>query len=80
MSDPGPEEHPDQEKQDATLAAGLAFAVMGTTAGACVAVGIVLGLWFDRATGSSPLGLLVGIVLGSVAAVVSVVQQIRRFL
>jgi F0F1-type ATP synthase assembly protein I len=80
LSDPDPDGHSDQDKQDATLAAGMAFAVMGTTAAGCVAVGVVLGLWFDGATGLSPLGLLVGIVLGSVAAVVSVVQQIRRFL
>ena len=80
MSAPGPSELPDQEKNEKNLAAGLAFAVMGSTAAMCVAVGIVLGLWFDGATRSSPVGLLVGIVLGSVAAVVSVIQQIRHFL
>jgi F0F1-type ATP synthase assembly protein I len=80
LSDVHPNEQPDQEKEEKSLAAGMAFAVMGTTAATCVAVGIVLGLWFDRAVGSSPLGLLAGIVLGSVAAVMSVIQQIRRFL
>jgi F0F1-type ATP synthase assembly protein I len=80
LSVPDPEEHSDQEKEEKNFAAGLAFAVMGTTAATCVAGGILLGLWFDGATGLSPLGILVGIVLGSVAAVVSVVQQIRRFL
>lgn len=59
---------------------GAAFALMGTTAALCVAVAIVVGIFFDRAEHSSPVGLLVGIVLGSIAAVVSVVQQIRRFL
>ncbi len=80
MSDRAPEEGSDQGNDEKSMAAGVAFAVMGTTAAGCVAVGVVLGLWFDRATGLSPLGILVGIVLGSVAAVVSVVQQIRRFL
>jgi F0F1-type ATP synthase assembly protein I len=75
-----PPSEPDQEPGKDTMAAGLAFAVMGTTAAGCVAAGIVLGIWFDHVAGSSPLGLLVGIVLGSVAAVVSVIQQIRRFL
>ena len=79
MSDGPPREDSDQEKER-TLAAGLAFAVMGTTAAGCVAVGIVLGLWCDAEAGTSPFGLLAGIVLGSIAAVVSVVQQIRRFL
>ncbi len=79
MSDHPSEEQSDQEKER-TLAAGLAFAVMGTTAASCFAVGILLGLWCDARAGTSPFGLLAGIVLGSVAAVVSVVQQIRRFL
>ena len=69
MSETSSDEHPDQEKQEGTLAAGLALAV-----------GIGLGLWLDASVGSSPWGLLAGILLGSVAAVVSVVQQIRRFL
>lgn len=54
--------------------------VMGTTIAACVGVGLGLGIWADRTWGTSPGGLLIGIVLGAVAAVVSVIQQIRRFL
>ena len=57
-----------------------AFAVMGTTIASCIAVGVVLGLWADRELHSAPAGLLIGIVLGTVAAVVSVVKQVRRFL
>ncbi len=57
-----------------------AFAVMGTTIATCVAVGVGLGIWADRTWHSAPAGLLIGIVLGTVAAVVSVVQQVRRFL
>ena len=53
---------------------------MGTTIAACVAVGVGLGIWADSTWGTSPAGLLIGIVLGTVAAVVSVVQQVRRFL
>jgi F0F1-type ATP synthase assembly protein I len=57
-----------------------AFAAMGLTAALIVAVGVVLGLWADHAWGTDPWGLLIGIALGTVAAVVSVVKQVRRFL
>jgi len=53
---------------------------MGMTAAIVIAVGVVLGLWADRAWGTEPWGLLIGIALGTVAAVVSVVKQVRRFL
>jgi F0F1-type ATP synthase assembly protein I len=53
---------------------------MGSTIATCVGVGVVLGLWADHAWGTAPAGLLIGIVLGTVAAVVSVVKQVRRFL
>ena len=53
---------------------------MGTTIATCVAVGVGLGIWADTTWHSSPAGLLIGIMLGTVAAVVSVVQQVRRYL
>ena len=57
-----------------------AFAVMGSTIATCVAIGVGLGIWADRTWHFAPAGLLTGIVLGTVAAVVSVVQQVRRYL
>jgi F0F1-type ATP synthase assembly protein I len=57
-----------------------AFAAIGTTAAILEAIGVFLGLWADRAWGTAPWGLLIGIALATVAAVVSVVKQIRRFL
>jgi F0F1-type ATP synthase assembly protein I len=57
-----------------------AFLTMGMTAAIIIAVGVVLGLWADHAWGTAPWGLLIGITLGTVAAVVSVVKQVRRFL
>lgn len=81
MSDHGEPEGEDQKIPDGSDLPGVAaFAVMGTTAATLVAVGVVLGLWADHAWGTAPGGLLIGIVLGTVAAVVSVVKQIRRFL
>jgi len=78
-----PEPSPDAagENPDGSNLPGVAaFAVMGMTSAVCVAVGVVLGIWADHAWGTAPGGLLIGIVLGTVAAVVSVVQQVRRFL
>ncbi len=73
---PSDEESPDESG----LSGAGAFLVMGTTIATCVALGVGLGLWADHAWGTAPGGLLIGIVLGTVAAVVSVIQQIRRFL
>lgn len=57
-----------------------AFAAMGTTIASCIAVGVLLGLYADHLWHSAPAGLLIGIVLGAVAAVASVVKLVRRFL
>ena len=71
----------EQEKSPISDLPGVgAFAMMGTTIATCEAVGILLGLWADRSWGTAPVFLVIGIVLGTVAAVVSVVQQVRRFL
>ncbi|HEY5303507.1 MAG TPA: AtpZ/AtpI family protein [Acidimicrobiales bacterium] len=72
--------HEEETPDDSGLSGVAVFAVMGTTIATCVAVGVVLGLWADSAWHTAPAGLLIGIVLGTVAAVVSVVQQVRRFL
>ncbi|HVA52207.1 MAG TPA: AtpZ/AtpI family protein [Acidimicrobiales bacterium] len=71
----------DQEKSTSKDLPGLAaFASMGTTIAGCLAVGVGLGLWADHVWGSAPWGLLLGIVLGTVAAVASVITLVRRFL
>jgi F0F1-type ATP synthase assembly protein I len=62
------------------LPGAMALLTMGTTVAIIVAVFVVLGIWADRAWGTAPWGLLIGIALGTVAAVVSVVKQVRRFL
>lgn len=83
MSDPAPGPTPDEEPESPNgsgLPGVAAFAVMGSTIAACVAVGVGLGIWADRTWHTAPAGLLIGIVLGTVAAVVSVVQQVRRYL
>jgi F0F1-type ATP synthase assembly protein I len=57
-----------------------AFAAMGTTLAGCEAIGVLLGLYLDHLGNFAPWGLLIGIVLGTVAAVASVLQLVRRFL
>lgn len=57
-----------------------ALAAMGTTLAICEAVGVVLGLYLDGLGNFAPWGLLIGIVLGTVAAVASVVKLVRRYL
>ncbi|MHB8379170.1 MAG: AtpZ/AtpI family protein [Acidimicrobiales bacterium] len=79
--DEGPRGDSDQGKSTIKNLPGVAaFATMGTTIAGCLAVGVVLGLWADHVWHSAPWGLLIGIVLGTVAAVTSVVKLVRRFL
>lgn len=80
-SDDSPKDRSDQEKSNAKDLPGLAaFAAMGTTIASCLAVGVLFGLYLDHLFHSAPVGLLVGIVLGTVAAVASVVKLVRRYL
>jgi len=58
----------------------MAFLSMGLTAAACVAVGVLLGLWVDSLLHTGPAFLLVGLALGLATAAVSVVKQIRTYL
>ena len=72
-----PEQANDQVKD---LPGVVVLLTMGTTVAIIIAVFVVLGIWADRTWGTAPWGLLIGIALGTVAAVVSVVKQVRRFL
>jgi F0F1-type ATP synthase assembly protein I len=72
---------PHQEGSNVKDLPGLAaLAAMGTTLAGCEAIGVLLGLYLDHLWSFAPWGLLMGIVLGTVAAVASVVQLVRRFL
>ncbi len=62
------------------LPSAAAFLGMGLSAAVCVGIGVALGLWADRALHTAPALLLVGLVLGLITAVFSVVTQIRRYL
>jgi len=73
-----PEEFHNEPVSD--LPGVAAFATMGLTVAVTVGVGVLLGILADNAWGAAPLWLVIGLVLGTVAAVVSVKQLIRRFL
>ena len=77
--EPASESDPDQSGISG-LPGAVAFASMGLSIALFEAAGVVLGIWADRSWGTAPGGLVIGIVLGTVAAVVSVVKQVRRFL
>ena len=62
------------------LPGGWAFGGIGSTIAGCVATGVALGLVVDGWLGVGPLCLLLGFLLGSTAAVATVVAQVRRFL
>ena len=85
MSDRADEHEPPTSSEQANdsvkdLPGAVALLTMGTTVALIIAAFVVLGIWADRAWGTAPWGLLIGITLGTVAAVVSVVKQVRRFL
>jgi len=84
LSERRPEDDADGSDQEKPVVKDLpgftAFAAMGTTIATCLAVGVVLGLYLDRLWHFAPAGLLIGIVLGTVAAVASVVTLVRRYL
>lgn len=62
------------------LPSAMAFVGMGTTIAGCVALGVVIGILGDDRFHTGPILLLVGLALGIVAAVGSVISQIRRYL
>jgi F0F1-type ATP synthase assembly protein I len=77
----GPSSRSDQEKSTLkSLPGPVAFAAMGTTLASCLALGVLLGLYIDHLWHLAPAGLLIGIVLGAVAAVASVMKLVRRYL
>jgi len=79
---PGPEiEPPAASPSEVSGLPGLGgFVALGMTIAICVALGVVAGIWADSAWGVAPWGLLIGLVLGTALAVVSVVKLVRQWL
>jgi Putative F0F1-ATPase subunit Ca2+/Mg2+ transporter len=82
MSQPTPEtpggEGPKKSVSD--LPGLAAFATMGTTIALSEAAGVGAGIWLDNVWRVAPWMLFLGVVLGTAAAVVLVIKQVRRFL
>lgn len=78
MTEPQPPQPDPTEPRP--LPGAAAFLGMGLSAAACVGVGIGLGVLADGEWHTAPALLLVGMFVGLVAAVVSVVTQIRQYL
>ena len=59
---------------------GVELAAMGLFLAACVVLPLLGGLWVDGRLHSSPAGVLLGLLLGIVAACLAVYQRFRRYL
>lgn len=44
----------------------------------CVVVGVVLGYFADKWLGSSPFGLLIGLIIGSIAGIREMLKLIKK--
>ena len=73
------DERSDADPGDAGLRGRDLIGLGGLLAG-CVIVGMVLGLLVDDATGSSPVGVLVGIALGVLLGAVAFIARVRAAL
>ena len=78
-----------QEDENAADKSGLKYILseIGTVANAsqlgitmfvCVLIGVLGGGWLDKKLGSSPWFLLVGAILGSLAAIKHVLDQLKK--
>ena len=68
---------PDAAEQAGTSAGALALRY-GAEFGACVAVGIGIGLLIDHFAGTEPWGLLIMLVFGFAAGIMSVIRAYRE--
>ena len=73
--------HPDGQPSDRRLSPGaVAFLGLGLAVGLCLAVTVGAGLAVDAVLHTSPVFLLVGMVVGLGVAVAMAVTTVRRYL
>lgn len=73
-----PEPSPERAPKD--LPGAFVFLGLGLTIACTVGAFVGLGIWADSAFHTSPLCLVIGLVLGCVAAATSTIALVRRYL
>ena len=71
---------PERSRTSRDLPGLAAFATLGTTIAGTVGAGVGLGILGDDVFKTSPLCLVIGLVLGCVAAVAATIALVRRYL
>jgi F0F1-type ATP synthase assembly protein I len=80
MPDDTPDAGPSSSREPPPLPGVVAFVGMGLSIAVTVGAGVVLGIFVDKALYTAPAFLVVGLVLGMLAAVVAVRAQIKAYL
>ncbi len=73
----GDQDHDSEERYRSIRAIG-AGVLVPTMLMACVLVGCVLGVLIDKWLGSSPWGLVAGLILGSVAGIREMMKLLKK--
>jgi len=73
----GPHKKDPENRYSTARSVGAGILVPGMLFG-CVVVGVVLGYYADKWLGSSPWGVLVGLVTGSVAGVREMLKLLKK--
>ena len=75
-------EQPDKKKKQAESASGISAGALalryGAEFGACVFVGILIGLGLDHVFGSRPWGLLIMLFFGLAAGILGVIRAYKE--
>lgn len=79
---PPPDPRPDPPPNPSVrpLPSAAVFLGLGTAVAGCLAIGLFAGIWLDGRAHTTPLFLVLGLLLGAAAAVGTVVTQVRRFM
>ncbi|MBY0123241.1 AtpZ/AtpI family protein [Bacillus sp. S/N-304-OC-R1] len=67
-----------QKSRNPYIAMGLMSAILSQLVGS-VLIGIFIGRWLDRAAGTEPLFLIIGLLLGLTAGTFAMISLIKHF-
>jgi len=71
---------PDRPTTPKELPGLVAFAGLGLTIAITVGIFVAIGIWADSAFGTAPILLVIGLVVGCVAATAATVALVRQYL